>query len=386
MIMQNDQHGDIWPKRILNPMQQTILLCAGGTGGHVFPALSLAHDLMARDLNVVLITDSRAEKYAHGMNNIKIEVISSATFPPSIIGKIRAVFALGYGYIQSLCLMKKYNPAVVVGFGGYPSLPPMLAASNKKIPTLIHESNAVLGRANQFLARKANKIALSLPDMSTLNNDEITRAVVTGNPVRYEIAELYTQAYKMPAANQPFNLLIMGGSLGAKVMAKYVPDALANLPQNIRQCLNVTQQCHDDDILKTQEKYKSAGIKAILKPFFDNVPELLKTSHLIIGRSGASTVSEIAVSGTPAIYIPYPHHADQQQKVNAESIAQSGGAWVIEEKNLTSQLLSEKIKKLVESSDALLNASAAARACAYPDATKKLGNIVVSLIQRHVSV
>lgn len=367
-------------------MKQNILLCAGGTGGHVFPALSLAHDLMNRDFNVVLVTDNRAAKYAQGIDNLTIEIISSATFPPSVLGKIKALFSLFRGYLQSACILKKYKPLVVIGFGGYPSLPPMIAAQRRKIKTIIHEANAVLGRANKFLARKADKIALSLPDMTSLNKDELERAVVTGNPIRADIAALYTHGYTTPEPDMPFNLLVMGGSLGAKVMAKFVPSALIGLPDELRSRLNVIQQCHDDDILAIKTLYDDTGVKATLKSFFDNVPELLKTSNLIIARSGASTVSEIAVAGIPAIYIPYPHHADQQQKVNAESIAQFGGAWVIEEDNLSSEILTEKIKTLMESPEILFKSAEAARSCAKPEATRKLGNLVVALIKGWDSV
>ena len=367
--------------------RQTVLLCAGGTGGHVFPALSLAQDLIDRDFNVVLVTDIRAKKFAQGLLNLKIEVISSSTFPPSVIGKLKALLSLGHGYIQSRRILKKYNPAVVVGFGGYPSLPSMVAAQRRNIKTIIHEANAVLGRANKFLAKKADKIALSLPDISTFNDDDNVRVIMTGNPVRADITALYTHGYNTPEPNEhSFNLLIMGGSLGAKVMAKYVPEALTALPNDLRNQLNVVQQCHADDIPYIQSIYDDANIKATLKPFFDNIPALLKTSHLIIARSGASTVSEIAVAGIPAIYIPYPHHADQQQKINAESIAKFGGAWVMEEHLLSSDLLSAKIKQLMESPELLFKAAEAARSCAKPEAARKLGNLVVALIKGWDSV
>jgi len=215
-------------------------------------------------------------------------------------------------------LIKKYKPSIAVGFGGYPSLPPMVAAQRANMLTIIHEANAILGKANAYLAPKADRIALSLPNLSSLEEADSVRAIVTGNPVRADIAA-------------------------------YI--------------------------------YMQAGITATLQPFLNDMPEILKNTHLIIARSGASTVSEIAIAGIPAIYIPYPHHADQQQKINAESISKSGGAWVIEEKLLNPESLVAQIKPLMRSPEDLFAAAEAARSCAKPEATRKLGNLVIALIK-----
>lgn len=362
--------------------KQTVMLCAGGTGGHMFPALSLAKDLIARECQVILMTDTRAVKFVKGNHDgMTVYVIPSATLPRGILGKLNGLVTLVRGYFKARHIIGKHKPGLVVGFGGYPSMPPMVVAQRKNIPTVIHEQNAILGKANAFLAPKADRIALSLPDLSSLEEADAVRAVVTGNPVRAEIAELYTHPYHTPGETTPFHITVMGGSLGAKVMAQYVPDALAGLPEQLRVRLEVVQQCHEEDIPSVQEKYVQAGISATLKPFFDNVPDILKKTHLIIARSGASTVAEIAVAGIPAIYIPYPHHADQQQKVNAESIAKHGGAWVMEEKDLTVEGLSAKIGELMRSPEILFNAADAARSCAKPEATRKLGNLVIALLK-----
>lgn len=362
-------------------MKKTIMICAGGTGGHMFPAMSLAHDLISRGHHVVMVTDNRAVKYTTGEPDLVTEVIQSATLPGGIVGKITGLIKLIRGYIQSRILMSKYNPSIVIGFGGYPSLPPMMVAQQKNILTVIHEQNAVLGKANAYLAPKADRIALSLPDMTSLDEVDAIRAVVTGNPVRSEIANLYTHPYNTPDTDAPFHILVMGGSLGAKVMAQNIPDALCSLPQDLKQRLKITQQCHEEDIESVKTQYAEAGLQATLQPFFKNVPELLAHSHLVIARSGASTVSELAIAGIPAIYIPYPHHADQQQKVNAESVAKSGGAWVVEEKDLSPSILAGRIESLMRSPESLFNAAEAARSCAKPEATRKLGNLVIALIQ-----
>ena len=362
-------------------MTQTVMICAGGTGGHMFPALSLAEDLKSRGCRVVVVTDKRAVKYTDGYDDLNVNVISSSTLPSGLLGKVKGLFLLAYGYFQSHRLINKYAPSLVIGFGGYPSMPPMIVAQRGDIMTIIHEQNAVLGKANAYLATKADRIALSLPEMSSLDEQDSMRAVVTGNPVRSEISALYSHPYNTPDTDEPFGLTVMGGSLGAKVMAQNIPQALASLPQELKSRLNVIQQCHAEDMDEVQSIYNDAGISVQLAPFFDDVPEILKKSHLVIARSGASTVSEIAIAGIPAIYIPYPHHVDQQQKVNAESIAKLDGAWVMEEKNLNASTLAARIESLMLSPETLFRAAEGARAAAKPEATRKLGNLVIALLK-----
>jgi len=358
------------------------MICAGGTGGHMFPALSLAHDLISRECEVVMVTDTRAVHYTEGADDkLKVHVITSSTLPSGLFGKLKGLVSLARGYIQSRSLIKKYKPSIAVGFGGYPSLPPMVAAQRANMLTIIHEANAILGKANAYLAPKADRIALSLPNLSSLEEADSVRAIVTGNPVRADIAALFAHPYNAPDTDEQFNITIMGGSLGAKVMADNVPQALALLPEDLKVRLNITQQCHDEDIAKAQDIYMQAGITATLQPFLNDMPDILKNTHLIIARSGASTVSEIAIAGIPAIYIPYPHHADQQQKINAESISKSGGAWVIEEILLNPESLVAQIKPLMRSPEDLFAAAEAARSCAKPEATRKLGNLVIALIK-----
>ena len=368
-------------ERYLSMGKQTVMLCAGGTGGHMFPALSLAKDLLSRGCEVIIVTDLRAVKYIKNHDGMTVHVIASSSLPSGIAGKIKGIVALGKGYLKSRSLISKYKPGLVIGFGGYPSLPPMVVAQQRHIPTIIHEQNAILGKANSYLAPKADRIALSLPDMTSLEEADSMRAVVTGNPVRAEIAELYSHPYNAPDNNEPFHVTIMGGSLGAKVMAKYVPQALSELSEDLRVRLNVVQQCHEEDVAEIQEIYMAAGITSVLKPFFDDVPAILKKTHLVVARSGASTVAEISIAGIPAIYIPYPHHADEQQKVNAETVSKQGGAWVIQEKDLSVENLLKQIEILMRSPQMLFEAADAARNCAKPEATRKLGNLVIALLK-----
>jgi UDP-N-acetylglucosamine--N-acetylmuramyl-(pentapeptide) pyrophosphoryl-undecaprenol N-acetylglucosamine transferase len=363
-------------------MKDIVFLCAGGTGGHMFPAMALAHDLKTRGTGVVFVTDKRGEKFIKPDDGIEVKVISSATLPKGLWGKVKGLYSLGRGYMQSRSLIKKYNPKIVVGFGGYPSLPPMKEAQAAEIPTIIHEQNAVLGKANAHLAAKAERIALSLSDYSSLDESDAIRAIITGNPVRADIAALYSTPYHVPDNDGPFYVVVMGGSLGAKVMGDIVPSALSTMPDELRSRVSVIQQCHADSIGDVSKVYKDAGIQADIRPFIDDMPAVLKAAHLVIARSGASTVAEVSIAGVPAIYVPYPHHADMQQKVNAQTISTRGGAWVMMEGDeFTPAKLSQKIESLMLNPEELFNAAEAARGCAKPEAARKLGNLVVALIK-----
>lgn len=363
--------------------KDTIMLCAGGTGGHMFPAMALAHDLISRGRTIVLLTDKRGEKYIRAaVDGLAVRVISSATLPKGIAGKIGGLISLTQGWLQSRRLVARYSPAIVIGFGGYPSLPPMIVAQQKNIPTIIHEQNAVLGRANAYLAPKADRIALSLSDFSSLEEADAIRAVVTGNPVRSDIAALYAHPYNSPDTDAPFTLLVMGGSQGAKIMREIVPDALLSLPKDLRQRLAVIQQCHEDDIAALRRLYDDALITADIRPFFDDIPDVLKKASLVIARSGASTVAEVSIVGCPAIYVPFTRHADQQQKVNAQTVVNKGGAWIMEEgKDFTPAALAGRIESLMRSPEDLFRAAEGARNCAKPDAARKLGNLVIALLK-----
>lgn len=347
----------------------------------MFPALALGNDLLARGCEVVFVTDNRGQKFIPNDWDGIIEVISAGTLPSGLFGKLKGGFKLVWGFVQSRRLVAKYKPHIAVGFGGYPSLPPMVVAQRKHILTIIHEANAVLGKANAYLAPKADRIALSLPDFSSMQEADAVRAVITGNPVRADISALYADPYNVPDTEDPFHIAVMGGSLGAKVMGQIVPDALASLPQDLKSRLHVVQQCHAEDIGNVDAVYKQAGINADIRPFIDDVPNVLKSSHLVIARSGASTVAEVSIAGVPAIYVPYPHHADMQQKVNAEVVSSKGGAWVMSETDFTAAALAGRIESLMRSPEALFKAAEGARECAKPDAARKLGNLVVALIK-----
>ncbi len=357
-----------------------ILLCAGGTGGHMFPADALARDLISRGYQVELATDMRGKKYAPFAGGIPLHVLASGTLGPGIATKVKSVFALGRGYIQSLSLLKKVKPAVVVGFGGYPSFPPVLAAQQKGIPTIIHEQNAILGKANVLLAHKASRIGLPLSDVRGLDDVDRSRAVVTGNPVRPDIAALYAVPYPMIQQDGPLKIFVTGGSQGAGVFGTVLPAAFMRLPAAQRVRLEIVQQCRPDDIEQVREAYAKIGVKARLETFFTDMAAQLAACHLFIGRSGAGTVAEVTAAGRPAIFVPYPWHADQQQKRNAEAVADLGGAWVMTQGGFTEEALLARIETFLQNPETLFRAAETARACGRPDAARRLGNLVTELV------
>ena len=358
---------------------RSILISAGGTGGHMSPAAALAGDLRARGYHVPLATDRRGRGYSGDFGSDNIHVLKAGYLGAGLTGKIKGLFKLGTGYFQARKLIRRIRPEVVVGFGGYPSLPAVLAAQHAGIPTIIHEQNAVLGRANAFLAPKASRIAISLTSTAGMDEADAVRAVVTGNPVRAPIAAMYTQPYPQLYHDGTLNLLVIGGSLGALVFSDVVPAALSTLDTAYKNRIYVVQQAREEDIARTCQAYDTAGIRGEIQPYFDDVADRLAGAHLVIARAGASTVAEIATAGRPAIFVPYPHHADQQQKINADTIADAGGAWVMTQAGFTSEALSGKIETFLQNPKILFQAAENARSCARPDATRRLGNLVVAL-------
>lgn len=360
--------------------QQLIILSTGGTGGHMTPAHALAQDLISRGFRIEIITDERGTKYKHLFGDIPMHVVRAGTFAAGLRGKLKGAMNLGLGLMQAGALLFKMKPKLVVGFGGYPSVPAVYAAQKMGIPTIIHEQNAIIGKANAFLARKAERIALSLPNVQGLDDSERMRSVVTGNPVRPDIAALYSLPYPNLGHDTPLRIFIMGGSLGATVFSLVVPQTLTRLSAEYRQRLDIVQQCREADLDIARKTYEAAGIKADLRPFFDDVAGELAKAHLVIGRSGASTVAEVATAGRPAIFVPYPHHKDQQQKMNADAVADAGGAWVMAESGFTAETLLARIETFLQNPSILFRAAEKARVCGKPDAARKLGNLVTALV------
>ena len=357
-----------------------VLISAGGTGGHMFPAEALARDLIGRGYRVALATDKRGEQYQPFADGVPVHVLKSGALKSGLMAKIQTVMSLGIGILQGKKLVDKLKPSIVVGFGGYPSFPAVYAAQKKNIPTIIHEQNAILGKANAMLAPKADRIALSWAKIDNMDESDTVRTVVTGNPVRPDIAALYNKPYPALEQDGTLKIFVMGGSLGASVFGEVLPAMVEKLSAEHKSRLEIVQQCREENIEKVRAAYAQAGVKAELSTFFDNVAERLEKCHLFIGRSGAGAVSEVATAGRPAIFVPYPHHKDQQQKRNADAIFDAGGAWVMTQDGFTVEALLARIETFLQSPESLFNAAENARSCGKPDAARKLGNVVTALM------
>jgi UDP-N-acetylglucosamine--N-acetylmuramyl-(pentapeptide) pyrophosphoryl-undecaprenol N-acetylglucosamine transferase len=357
------------------------MLAAGGTGGHLFPAFALAQELGRRAITVDVVTDMRGDRYGANFPARAFYRVPSATLTGrSPMAALEAGWLLTRGIAAAYKLLGDVKPRVVVGFGGYPCFPPIVAAYLRRIPSALHEQNAVLGRANRMLARRVSRIALSFERTMHLEKAALARARVTGNPVRDQVVDWATQSYRPPERNGPYSLLVFGGSQGARYFSDVVPPALARLPAEIRSGLFVVQQCREEDLERVETAYQDSGIRAHLATFFANLPEEMAKAHLVIARAGASTVAELAVMGRPAILVPLPHAIDNDQLQNAAQLADAGGAWCIQQKDLTPERLAEAVGRLLTSTPTLAEAAAAAKKEGRPDAVLRLADLVEELI------
>ena len=359
-----------------NPTPPLIILSAGGTGGHIMPAQALSADLIARGFRVEVITDSRGKKFTKGFGDLTLHEVSAGTFG-------RGAPKLILGILQSLAIILKTRPAAVIGFGGYPSFPGMIAGQILLKPTILHESNAVLGKANKALCILATKIALSWENSRGLSDKERAKSIVTGNPIREDIARLARIEY--PSITDKLNILVMGGSQGASIFSQVIPAALAKLSPENRAKLNITQQCRAEDIADTTKAYEDAGITATLMTFIDDVATEITNCHLFIGRSGASTVTEMTTAGRPAIYVPLGVHKDNQQKVHADAVADHGGAWTVMQNDFTPESLHAQIETFLANPSTLESAAQKAKACAKPDAAAKLSALIEGIIEQRAN-
>jgi len=357
----------------------TFVLCAGGTAGHLYPAQALAGELMRRGAKVVVMTDSRFKNYATAFPGAAIQTVPSAAFSDrSLIRLLAAPFEIAGGIVMSLIKLSRIRPAAVVGFGGYPSVPVMLAAIVTRIPTAILTPDALLGRANRLVMNHVNLVAANLPLVRFLPKDK-SRVVYTGNPMRPEVVALAGAAYEKPEANGPLRLLVFGGSQGAHVFSEIVPPAIAMLSTDLRARLEVVQQCRAEDLAAVKAAYVTAGVKAELGSFFGDLPMRMAWAQLVIARSGAGTVSELALIGRPAILVPLPHALDDNQTPNADALANAGGGWRIRQSELTPQKLAGMLTEAFASPADLVRRASAARSIARADGTTRVADAVQSL-------
>jgi UDP-N-acetylglucosamine--N-acetylmuramyl-(pentapeptide) pyrophosphoryl-undecaprenol N-acetylglucosamine transferase len=355
------------------------VVAAGGTGGHMFPAEALARELASRGWRVVLATDARGEQYAHAFPAEERLALDAAT-GSGPIGLLKAGLAILKGVGQAQSAFARIGADVVVGFGGYPSAPALVAAVATRRPTLIHEQNAVLGRTNRMLAPAVGSVASAFPILGRAPAKVKARAKLVGNPVRPDIRALFDRAYVAPAGDGPIHVLVTGGSQGARILSETAPRALAALPEAIRNRLKVQQQSRPETLESARQIYLEAGIAAEVAPFFRDMADRLSKAHLVIGRAGASTCSELAVAALPSVLIPLKIAMDDHQTLNARALSDAGAARVIAEDDLTVDSLTAALNEVL-SDPAKLNAmSAAARSVAIPDAAARLADLVEAAV------
>ena len=368
------------------PPVQPIIIAAGGTGGHLFPAEALAAELLRRGERIALMTDARSAAYdsAAFANAERFVLRGAGLSGRGLRGAAAGAMALVAGTAQARRHLAALRPSAIVGFGGYASFPPLAAAQltgAKRRPAIVlHEQNAVLGRANRLMARVADLLALSFPNTSHVPSGATVAMV--GNPVRPALAALAGQPYPLPPEGGALRLLVTGGSQGARVFADVVPPAIAALPEAIRARLLVTQQCRAEDLARTEAAYREAGVVADLAPFFPDIAGRLATAHLVIARAGASTIAELECAGRPAVLVPLPSAIDDHQNANARALAQADAAWVYPQPAFTSGALSERLVSLFGVPARLASAAAAAAALARPHAARDLADRVLSLVRQ----
>ena len=360
--------------------RRPVLVAAGGTGGHLFPAQALAEVLQHRDIPVELVTDDRALRYGTEFPARAIHHVAAATpTGGNPLGRIGAVFTLMRGTQAARRIVKQMRPRAVVGFGGYPTVPPVLAGTQLKIPTILHEQNAVMGRANRFLARRVQALAKGFENLTIADPNVAAKARLIGNPVRPSVIEAARIPY--PAfGGDTLRLLVTGGSQGARVMSDIVPGAIALLDPLERSRLIIVQQARGEDEARVRAAYDAMGLVTEVRPFFADLPMRIAQAHLVIARAGASTVSELAVIGRPSILVPFPFALDQDQAANAALLEATGAATVVKQTAFTTEWLAATLRVALADHAALEARATAARATGIADAAERLADLVETLM------
>ncbi len=357
-----------------------VLVAAGGTGGHLFPAEALSVALARRGARVDLATDERATRYGAKFPAAAIHVIPSETVRgrnPVALAKTAAVLAIGI--VKAWRLLGRLKPAVVVGFGGYPTLPPVLAATFRRVPTVVHDANAVIGRANRLLAPRVTAIATTFPGVLDGEPSLAAKATHTGNPVRPVVIAAAATPYAAPAPDGSLRLLAFGGSQGARVMADIVPGAIERLEPALRRRVLIVQQAREEDFARVRAAYDRIGVAAEVAPFFADLPARIAAAHLVVARSGASTVAELAAIGRPAILVPLPHALDQDQLANATVLRKAGGAVLLTQDGFTPDRLAHEIAALAAAPERLAAMAAGAKTAGAIDAAERLADLVMTV-------
>jgi UDP-N-acetylglucosamine--N-acetylmuramyl-(pentapeptide) pyrophosphoryl-undecaprenol N-acetylglucosamine transferase len=360
-----------------------VVLAAGGTGGHLFPAQALAEALVRRGYVIHLMTDERVRDYGRAFPALETHLVPAATVTPSkpFLMPLQ-LLRLYKGYRSARAILEELKPVALAGFGGYPSFPPVIAASRLGIPCCIHDQNAVMGRANRVLSRHADAVASSFSELGRLPESSRSKLRYTGNPVRNIVLEKQAEPYQPSAADAPFNLLVFGGSQGARFFAEFIPEVIKLLPRAVLRHLKLVQQCRPEDIERVKAAYGAVGIAFELASFFADMPQRFADAQLVICRSGASTLAELGVIGRPAIMVPLPHSLDNDQLHNAEFFARRGGGWVMPQAGLNPQEFAAFLTRLRYQDAELAGAARAALAQGMPDAAERLADLVEDLAHR----
>jgi len=359
-----------------------IILAAGGTGGHMVPAHALAAELKARGHGVMLVTDDRGARYPGLFKDVPVHILPAGRLGGGPLGMLKALGSVMKGRRQARALYRQHRPDAIVGFGGYPAFPALLAASAAKVPTVLHEQNAVLGRVNRWLAGEAKAIATSYAEVERLKPSCKARTVLVGNPVRDEVMRLGELPFPPFDDTAPLKILVTGGSQGASILGSVVPAGLGLLPASLRLRLQIVQQCRADDIEAVRARYAALNIPAELLTYIEDMPDRIGDSHLVIARAGASTIAELTAAGRPAILVPLPIATDDHQTVNAREMVRAGGARMIAQSDFTPAALATQIKVIASDPQALANAAGRALSIGRPHATRDLANLVERIANR----
>ncbi len=376
--------------------KKRVLLAAGGTGGHLFPAFALTEELKRRDVDVHIVTDGRVDEMIGNSPADQMHVVPSATMKgKNPIALLKTALTLGRGVMAARRLLKQIKPDFVLGFGGYPTFPPLIAAGQLGIKTGLHDQNAVMGRANKMLANRVDVIATSFREVKYLPETCEHKVRLTGNPVRGKVLAVKDVPYPKldlqlmvgdtseingTSGAEKFKILIFGGSQGARFFSDFFPTALAELDEDLRTKLSVVQQCRAEDLDRVRALYQYSDIDAKCEAFFDDLPREMSASHLVISRSGASTVAELAVCGRPAIMVPLPHALDNDQLLNGKMLEKAGAGWILEQKNITMAGFHRQLNEFMLEPSLLQMAANAAKSVGKANAVVELADLVIESV------
>ncbi|HJQ61162.1 MAG TPA: undecaprenyldiphospho-muramoylpentapeptide beta-N-acetylglucosaminyltransferase [Vineibacter sp.] len=365
----------------MSDARRPVVLAAGGTGGHVFPAESLAGELAGRGLSLALITDERGRQWQGALADAQVHRVRAGS--PGVggaVSRLRNVAALGAGVAQSVALLGRLSPSAVIGFGGYACVPAMLAARLRRLPTLIHEQNAVLGRANRLVTGRRTLIATAFRRVRHLAEDDV-RVRLVGNPVREAVRAVRAVPYDPPSNDGDIRVVVIGGSQGAQSFGAVIPEAVASLPEAVRRRLKLAQQCRAEDLARVRSFYAERGIDADCQAFFSDFPARLAGAHLVVARAGASTVAELTTSGRPSVLVPFPHATEDHQRANAKAIDEVGASILLPHERFTPQALRAQLEELFAAPPRLAAMADAAHAAGRPDAARLLADLVVDMVE-----